>query len=177
MDPKTNRIVFDTPWFNVEQIDLESSLPSFDGPFYRINSADGVIILPITPEKKLLMVRQYRPAIAETTLEFPSGTVDEGETPLQAAERELLEETGYRCEKIHYLIKGRILLNRYNCFVHAFLGECATPEPNKQPESGITVETTTLIDFKELVFQHDFPNLTGLSLILLAEWKLGINLE
>lgn len=64
-------------------------------PWYALEQPDYVTVVAVTEDSRLLLVRQFRPAVGRTTLELPSGHVDEGETPEQAALRELVEETGY----------------------------------------------------------------------------------
>ena len=62
----------------------------------RQGGAWAVLIIPILqPSGRLLLIRQYRPPVDRLVLEFPAGLVDAGETPAQAAARELREETGY----------------------------------------------------------------------------------
>ena len=62
-------------------------------------------VVAVQPDGKLLMVKQYRNAIGRYTLEIPAGARDSKEEPFEAcAARELEEETGYRCEKLEYLI-------------------------------------------------------------------------
>lgn len=60
-----------------------------------LESVDWVNMVAITDDGQLVMVRQYRFGVGYSTLETPGGMVDPGETPLAAAQRELLEETGY----------------------------------------------------------------------------------
>lgn len=68
-----------------------------------LESADWVNIVALTPEKKVVVVRQYRFGVGKTTLELPAGIMDAGETPEQAAIRELKEETGYTSANWKYL--------------------------------------------------------------------------
>lgn len=64
-------------------------------------NGDAVIIIPVTNDNKFVMIIESRPNVNNgVAIEFPAGMVDAGEDPLVAAKRELLEETGYSCEKI-----------------------------------------------------------------------------
>ncbi len=67
--------------------------------FYIIESQDWINIIPVTPDRRVALVRQYRHGSREITLEIPGGLVDPGEDSEGAARRELLEETGYRSEE------------------------------------------------------------------------------
>ncbi len=69
-------------------------------PFYQIQAEDWVNVVPVTRDGQVVMVRQYRHGCREVTLEIPGGIVDPGETPAQAGARELLEETGFRAERL-----------------------------------------------------------------------------
>ena len=77
----------------------------------RNNPGGAVIILAVTPEDKVLFVEQYRVSILQNTIEMPAGLVgdlpdqaDEG--ALLAAQRELEEETGYRCQRVEFVHAG-----------------------------------------------------------------------
>lgn len=69
--------------------------------FVVLEADDWCNIIPITPEGKVLMIRQFRHGNERITLEVPGGVVDpEDDSPLDAARREMLEETGYDAVKV-----------------------------------------------------------------------------
>ncbi|OVZ62436.1 ADP-ribose pyrophosphatase [Pigmentiphaga sp. NML080357] len=57
------------------------------------------MIVPLLPDGQVVLVRQYRYPMHRAFVEFPAGKIDAGEAPLATAQRELLEETGYRARK------------------------------------------------------------------------------
>lgn len=61
-----------------------------------IHHPGSAVILPVFPDGRILMIRQYRLAARAAIWELPAGTLDKGETPLRAARRELAEETGFQ---------------------------------------------------------------------------------
>jgi ADP-ribose pyrophosphatase len=89
--------------------------------FYCIEAPDWINVVPLTPRGEVVMIEQYRHGSDEVTLEIPGGMVDEGESPLEAAERELLEETGYAPREILFLGKTRPNPAIQNNWIHTFL--------------------------------------------------------
>jgi 8-oxo-dGTP pyrophosphatase MutT (NUDIX family) len=63
--------------------------------YYVAHIADGVHVVAITPDQKVVMVRQFRAGSRRDSLETPGGLMETGEDPRSAGHRELLEETGY----------------------------------------------------------------------------------
>lgn len=72
--------------------------------FYVFHSGDWVNIIPVTSSGEVILIEQYRHGTEEFTLEIPGGSIDpEDPSPLQAAQRELLEETGYSARKLRHI--------------------------------------------------------------------------
>ena len=70
-----------------------------------IHHDGAAAVVPVTDDGKILMVRQYRNALNRETLELPAGKLDAPDEPkIECAYRELEEETGYRTEKLEYLM-------------------------------------------------------------------------
>ena len=86
--------------FDVHKTRVRSPRTGQEHDFYGLECADWVNVIPFTPEGEVVMVRQYRHGADRVTLEVPGGIVDPGETPAEAAARELLEETGYVASEI-----------------------------------------------------------------------------
>ena len=86
--------------FSVRRIRARSPRTGDAHDFFAIDSSDWVNVVAITPDDSVVMVRQFRHGAGRVTLETPGGLVDPGETPAQAAARELLEETGYAADEI-----------------------------------------------------------------------------
>lgn len=98
----------------------------------------GACVLPFTGES-FVFVRQYRIALKQYLLEAPAGKLEEDETPLCCAEKELLEETGYRAQQLISLGKVYSSAGYCNETIHLFLATGlvhlgSRPEPEERIE-------------------------------------------
>lgn len=89
--------------------------------FFVVEASDWVNIIPLTAREEVVMIEQYRHGAEEVTLEIPGGMVDAGESPKEAAAREMLEETGYAAGDV--LALGRVRPNPaiHDNWLHTFL--------------------------------------------------------
>lgn len=146
---------YHTPIFDLlrRRMRLQEESGSLEGQFYVLDAPAWINIFPLTPQKEIILVEQYRYGTQEPTLEIPGGMVDEGEEPLQAARRELLEETGYRSEKWVSLGKASANPAIMTNYTHIYLAEACVFEgaENPDPHERINVHTLSLDRFLELV--------------------------
>ncbi len=83
------------PWLTARRDRLELPDGRIIPEYYVLEYPNWVNVIAITKDGQFVMERQYRHAARKISLELPCGVMEEGETPLEAAQRELLEETGF----------------------------------------------------------------------------------
>ncbi|MFB2769246.1 NUDIX hydrolase [Pelatocladus sp. BLCC-F211] len=117
-----------------------------EGEWECIRHPGGALAVPITPEGKLVLVRQYRFAIGGRLLEFPAGTVEINEDPLDTVKREIEEETGYRAHKWQTLGEFFIAPGYSDEIIYAYLAQdlekLETPPAQEEDEDIETVLLT-----------------------------------
>lgn len=109
-----------------------------------LEAEDSVNVIPATADGRILFVRQYRFGIGAYTLELPGGIVDKGEDHRQAAERELLEETGYSGGQWSYL--GKIASNPVfmDNYIHHWVARGVERTSAQQLDPGEEVEVVAI---------------------------------
>lgn len=87
--------LFKRPWLTVRRDCVELPDGRQNPEFYVLEYPDWVNVIALTDNGEFVMERQYRHGLGKTCYEIPAGVIETGETPLEAAKRELMEETGY----------------------------------------------------------------------------------
>lgn len=90
-----SRYIFNRPWLTVRRDRVQLPTGVVNDEYYVIEYPDWINVIAITRDGKMVMERQYRYGLGITAYEIPAGVMEKGETPLEAAKRELMEETGY----------------------------------------------------------------------------------
>jgi 8-oxo-dGTP pyrophosphatase MutT (NUDIX family) len=121
--------------------------------FFVIEAPDWVNIVAVTDTGEVLLIRQYRHGIDSETIEIPGGCVDPGETPLEAAKRELLEETGYVSDVwscIGEVIPNPAIQNN-TCYTFLARGLRKERDPDFDTTEYIVTFTAPVADIPKLV--------------------------
>ncbi len=122
---------------------IRQTEPGPDGKLHvreTVQHPGAVTILPLLDDGRVCLIRNYRIAVGQTLVELPAGTLEPGEDPAVTAERELIEETGYRAATVEklceFFMSPGILNERMHLFVARGLepGERAL-EPGENIES------------------------------------------
>jgi 8-oxo-dGTP pyrophosphatase MutT (NUDIX family) len=133
-----------------------------------------VSVLPLTRDEEVVMVRQYRHGIEQVCLELPGGLVDpDDESPEVAAQRELLEETGFKASTLDFMgecyPQPAVLTNQ--CFF--FVGRYAQRVCNPTPDEGEDIEilNVPLKSIPDLIKKKEISH----GMVLLAFFFLWMN--
>jgi ADP-ribose pyrophosphatase len=143
----------DEPFLRVRSDTVE--LPNgtiIEGYFVR-ESRGFAVIAALTPERRIVLVRQYKHGIAQVVLELPAGMIDAGEAPDACAIRELAEETGYAGDTPRLLRTLYADPTSSNASFHIFLIENAVSKfaQSLDPTEAIVIETMTIDDLHAAV--------------------------
>lgn len=168
--PDDTETIFEHPLFNLTRQSLVA------GPHRRealvLESPAWVNMIPLLPDERVVLVRQWRFGVARPTLEIPGGLV-EGEPPREAAERELLEETGYRAGSWHELGEldpnPAIFDNRVTTYLATDLQW--VEEPRGDGDEEIEVETAPLAEIPSLIARGEIAH----TLVVAAFYLLDLH--
>jgi ADP-ribose pyrophosphatase len=114
-------------------LDREFRLPDGRTDTYTVKAErETVCILALTPGREVILAKQYRPGPEQVVAELPGGGLEAGEAPLEAAARELLEETGYAGEVrlVCTALDCGYSTMRRHCFVATDCRKVAEPSPD-----------------------------------------------
>ncbi|MBE6224528.1 MAG: NUDIX hydrolase [Bacteroidales bacterium] len=145
--------LFRRPWLTVRKDCVKLPTGQINDEFYVLEYPDWVNVIAITKDGDYVMERQYRHGLGVTCYEICAGVVEEGEPPLEAAKRELLEETGYaggEWEEIMTVCGNSSTTNNYtHCFVARGVEKVAGQHLDRTED--IKVELLSREQVKELM--------------------------
>lgn len=167
---KSREVVFEKFGRKFEKVIVE--MPNAkSADFFIRNEPNWINIVALTKDKKVILSKQYRVGPDAIMRELPGGGIEKGETPMQSAQRELLEETGYK-GKMKFVVKGSAnpygTMQRY-CFVATDCEKVQEPTPDEF--EFIEVELVSLPAFRKILRNSE---LTDVDIAYLGLDYLGL---
>jgi ADP-ribose pyrophosphatase len=158
-----------SPWFTVVEKDVD--FPWSDGvqTYHALQPLPYVAVVAITPDDRMPLIRQYRPAIEEFTWELPAGLIDDGETAAVTCRRELKEETGLSIRSLVSLGSYAIDPGRVDGIQHLFLAHCTMPASSFVPEVGTELIYISTVEASQWISSGRITGLAHVAAIYLAQ--------
>ncbi len=126
--PQPESAAIGTTRFKSRKFSVETRATA-DGDFDVVTHPGAAVILPVTEDGRIILIRNQRHAVGETLLELPAGTREPPEPTIETARRELREETGYSAGRLEPLVSYYTAPGFCNEFIDAFVATGLTPGP------------------------------------------------
>ncbi|MFM2479855.1 NUDIX domain-containing protein [Celerinatantimonas sp. YJH-8] len=166
-ETKSSEVVYENPWIRVEdrQVINPAGHPATYGMIHFKNTAVGVV--PLTDDGDVYLVGQSRYAIDQYSWELPEGGCPQGELPLDAAHRELAEETGLRADHMQPLLQMHLSNSVTDELAHIFIATgLHQGEQQLEETEDITVRRLVLDDALAMIQRGEITDAITIAALL-----------
>lgn len=174
---KSRRTIDISPWMKVIEREVEFRKDAKPELYHAIDQQDYIAIVALTPDGRIPIVQQYRPAIERKTWELPAGMTEPGEDPARTCERELFEETGYPARAIHALGTFAPCTARLSNKVHSFFVETGPRPPGQGVEAGIELNLVSPAELGAMIYSGEFSLQLHIGALMLAGMRGYLDLS
>jgi ADP-ribose pyrophosphatase len=134
----------------------------------------AVCIVPVTDDGRVLLVRQFRLAAGKSLLEVPAGTLEPGEDPLACANRELMEETGFKAGSLQPMFAMFVAPGYSSEKIHAFLATGLEPaKADADFDEFLQLAGMPLVEVEGRILAGEFEDAKTIASLLAANRLLG----
>ena len=168
-------VVAQSRLFKIESLDLRFS-NGVERTYERMKPSGrhAVLVVPVTEQGDLLLIREYSAGTERYELGFPKGLIDQGESASEAANRELKEEIGFGAKALQPLKEVVLAPSYFSSKMTLFLAQDLYPEKldGDEPEP-LQVVRWPLSQAEELLHHMDFAEARSITALFLALKQLG----
>lgn len=166
-----SRLVVERRWIEVHEQRVRLGNGHEIPEFHKVVMPSWAAVLCVTDTDQVVLVRQYRHGISEESVELPAGVIEPEESPLEAAKRELLEETGYVADAWSPIVTVATEPSRHTVHAHFFCARGARADRERAPEPSEDIELVELprAELVSLCERGGIVHGVHLGAILLAE--------
>lgn len=167
----STRQIADCRVFKVRENTSRRDSDAAESKFFVVENPDWVNVVAITRDQKVILIEQHRHGTASTILEIPGGMADDGEDPQSAAERELIEETGYSPSRMIPIGRSHPNPAIQNNTIHHFLAvDCEmTRGVSFDDHESIVTRLVPLSELEDLVHNGDITHALAITAIYYAQ--------
>lgn len=161
------------PWFPLFKHEVKLPDGKVVDDYYVSHLGDVSTVIAVTKEKKILMVRQYKHGLDDITIELPAGRIGKGRSKRDAAEAELLEETGYKAKEFIEIGGVCPVPSKDGSIMYGFIarGLRDTGETNFDETEEIELLKLSLEEIKGMIKEGEIIGSDAIALLTLAELK------
>jgi 8-oxo-dGTP pyrophosphatase MutT (NUDIX family) len=173
-----SKTAFKNHFFQITQDTCEKSNGSVVESYYTIHRPPVAVIGTFTEKNEIILINQYRHPVQSVDIELPAGYIEDHEKDIQqAAKRELLEETGYKAEKLVKIHESFASAGLMSNNIHFFIGFNAkkVSEPQLDDNEELEVRVTPWKEALKLLEKEKIKDMASVTGILLIKQYLKKN--
>lgn len=164
--------IVDSPWLTVYEDRVRTGNGVVLDGYYTVEQFSVAMVLPITEDGNVVLVREYRHGCRDYVWQLPAGKINDGETAMEAAKRELLEETGYEVDSIELLGSWYISSIRMPDKQFVFLAHVHKSQaPKRDDTEEMVMREIPLTDAVRMVLNDEIKDPHSCTALLWAERK------
>lgn len=172
----SSKMALDNRWFKVRQDKVQLPNGKILDDYFVWESGDVAMVVSITSDNKIVLVKQYKHGSQQIMIECPAGYTNDSEDPLLAAKRELVEETGYEIKTIEPLAKLINAPTKENGIIHVFLARVGKKviKQNLDVSEEIEILEVPVPDVLKMIENGEIWATASISAIFISLNKLGL---
>jgi len=171
----STKYVYENKWFHARADSCMLPDGRIIEPYFVVELPDFCNIMLVTADERVVLVRQYRYPINQTTYELAGGIIEKGEDPKVAALRELQEETGYTSNEVEFLFKAAVnpALNSNTAYFYLARNAIKTESQNFDEFEDLDVVSFSKEEFLQLLKENKFQHSVQIGAIYDSMVRLG----